>query len=81
MLYGGSKMNNEELKDGNFFCPTILEASTDNLCLKEEIFGPVFSMVKYKNDEEAVKIANNTNYGLGGSIMSKDLDKAEKMAS
>ncbi|MFO0131728.1 MAG: aldehyde dehydrogenase family protein [bacterium] len=45
------------------------------------MFGPVFSLVKYKTDEEAINIANNTNYGLGASIMSKDIDKAEKMAA
>ena len=39
---------------------------------KEEIFGPVFVLMKYKNDEEMVEIANDSNYGLGGTIISKD---------
>ena len=47
----------------------------------DEIFGPVASIIKAKDDEDAMRIANDSRYGLGGGIFSKDVDRAVKMAS
>jgi succinate-semialdehyde dehydrogenase/glutarate-semialdehyde dehydrogenase len=47
----------------------------------DEIFGPVASIIKAKDDEDAMRIANDSRYGLGGGIFSKDVDRAIKMAS
>tara|TARA_R110000868_G_scaffold37111_12_gene131585 strand:- start:6359 stop:7720 length:1362 start_codon:yes stop_codon:yes gene_type:complete len=47
----------------------------------EELFGPVASVIRAKNEEEAIRIANDSIYGLGAAIFSKDINKAEKIAS
>jgi succinate-semialdehyde dehydrogenase/glutarate-semialdehyde dehydrogenase len=61
--------------------PMILEKiSLDSPAYREELFGPVFSLFKVKNNEEAMKLANDSVYGLGGSIFSKDLEEAKKLA-
>lgn len=64
-----------------FFEPTILKIiNTDNILFKEEIFGPIFSIYKTKNDEEAIQIANNTSYGLASVIISKNIKEAENIS-
>ena len=48
---------------------------------EEELFGPVASIIKVKDEEEAIKVANDSIYGLGASIYSRNIDKAEKIAA
>lgn len=68
-------------RKGYFFAPSLLEVtSPDNILLKQEIFGPVAVILKVSSDEEAVRIANQTAYGLGASLWTKDLKKAERLA-
>ena len=47
----------------------------------DELFGPVASVIKAKDDEDAMRIANDSRYGLGGGIFSKDTERARKLAS
>ncbi len=76
--YGGKPVQRE----GSFFEPTILTSITrDNPAYFEEFFGPVAQVYVVKNDDEAVKLANDSHYGLGGAVFSKDIDRAKKMAS
>ncbi len=76
--YGGKPVQRE----GSFFEPTILTNITrDNLAYFEEFFGPVAQVYVVKNDDEAVKLANDSHYGLGGAVFSEDIDRAKKMAS
>lgn len=76
--FGGKPVQRE----GSFFEPTILTNITrDNPAYFEEFFGPVAQIYVVKNDEEAVKLANDSHYGLGGAVFSKDIDRAKKMAS
>ena len=68
--------------DGYFFEPTILENITrDNEAWYEEFFGPVAQIYVAKDDDEIIEIANDSNYGLGGVIHSKDIKRAKKLAS
>lgn len=68
--------------DGNFFEATILEnIEESNPAWYEEFFGPVAQLYVAKNDEEIVKIANQSNYGLGGAIHSTNIERAKKLAS
>jgi len=76
--YGGKPVQRE----GSFFEPTILTNITrDNPAYFEEFFGPVAQVYVVKNDDEAVKLANDSHYGLGGAVFSEDIDRAKKMAS
>ncbi len=76
--YGGKPVQRE----GSFFEPTILTNITrGNPAYFEEFFGPVAQVYVVKNDDEAVKLANDSHYGLGGAVFSKDIDRAKKMAS
>ena len=78
LLTGGHPVQGQ----GFFFEPTILEnISIDNDAWYEEFFGPVAQIYIAKDDDEIVEIANNSNYGLGGAIHSKDIERAKKLAS
>jgi len=67
---------------GNFYQATILTGITrDNPAYFEEFFGPVAQVYVVKNDEELVKLANDSNYGLGGALFTRDLNRARKLAT
>lgn len=68
--------------NGAFYKPTILiNVTTDMRVWQEEVFGPVLPIVKFTKDDEAVKMANDTKYGLGSYVYTKDKNKAFKIAS
>ncbi|MCB2095591.1 MAG: aldehyde dehydrogenase family protein [Rhodobacteraceae bacterium] len=70
---GGRKLDRE----GNFMAPTILaDVSPDDRVNREEIFGPVLSVLKFSDPREAVEIANGTEYGLAAVVFTNDLDRA-----
>uniref|UniRef100_A0A2K6T8A8 Aldehyde dehydrogenase 1 family member A3 n=1 Tax=Saimiri boliviensis boliviensis TaxID=39432 RepID=A0A2K6T8A8_SAIBB len=67
---------------GLFIKPTVFSEVTDNMRIaKEEIFGPVQPILKFKSIEEVIKRANSTDYGLTAAVFTKNLDKALKLAS
>lgn len=81
LTLGGGKPKNKEFSKGAFMEPTILEnISLKNPSFMEEFFGPVALFFKSRNDDEALKIANATNFGLGAAIFTKDLERAKKLA-
>lgn len=66
---------------GAFFEPAILtNISKDMRIWKEETFGPILPVVKFKTEEEAIELANNTSYGLGARVISKDVERAKRVA-
>ena len=68
-------------RDGFFYAPTVLaDVDPGTVAFDEEIFGPVASIVAADNPEHAVALANDTRFGLGGSIFTEDLEKGERMA-
>lgn len=76
--FGGKPANSE----GNFFEPTILtHIARDNPAYFEEFFGPVAQIYVVQDDEEAVRLANDSHYGLGGAIFSRDIERAKGLAS
>merc|ERR1712071_177920 len=70
---GGKQLN----MDGYFVEPTVFADVTDDMRIaKEEIFGPVQSILKFSTMEEVIERANSTNYGLGSGVLSKNIDTA-----
>ncbi|SNR46145.1 succinate-semialdehyde dehydrogenase / glutarate-semialdehyde dehydrogenase [Maribacter sedimenticola] len=77
LLCGGELMDG----DGYYYPATVLDqVSPGQPAYDEELFGPVASLIKAKDDEDAMRIANDSRFGLGGGIFSKDVDKAIKLA-
>ncbi|SDM23076.1 aldehyde dehydrogenase [Sediminibacillus halophilus] len=77
VLVGGSKNNmSGELAKGYYVEPTIFKGSNEMRIFQEEIFGPVLSVTTFKDDEEALKIANDTLYGLGAGVWSRNINTA-----
>ena len=71
----------EGLNAGYYIKPTVFSHVTNDMSIaQEEIFGPVLSMIGYEDDEDAVRIANDTLYGLSGYISSGDRERANKIA-
>ena len=71
----------KDLATGYYFEPTILaDATTDSVIAQEEVFGPVLTVFRYRDDDDAVAIANNTPYGLGGAVWGTDVDRAVAIA-
>lgn len=66
---------------GAFYAPTILtDISREMRVWKEEVFGPVLPIVTFKTEEEAIVLANDTDYGLGGYLFTEDKEKANRVA-
>jgi aldehyde dehydrogenase len=68
-----------ELKDGYYIQPTILEGNNTMRVFQEEIFGPVVSVTKFKDLDDALAIANDTLYGLGAGVWSRDANTCYRM--
>jgi aldehyde dehydrogenase (NAD+) len=64
-----------------FYLPTIFEADNSMRIAQEEIFGPVLCVIKVHSDDEAIAVANDSIYGLGGGVWSKDLERAHRIAA
>ena len=77
VITGGAAIDRE----GIYFLPTIIDCSDtpDAPCLKNEFFGPVLSVVGFDTEEEALKIANDTAFGLASGVFTKDLTRAHRM--
>ncbi|AGP63229.1 MULTISPECIES: aldehyde dehydrogenase family protein [Mycobacterium] len=71
----------KDRSSGFYFEPTILtDASADSYIAQEEVFGPVLTVLRYRDDDDAVTIANNSSYGLGGAVWGSDIDRAVAIA-
>ena len=81
VLTGGYPNLPKEFKNGNWISPTVIaDLDVNSRCSTEEIFGPVVTIHKFSNEKEAIEIANNTRYGLAGSIWTNDIEKANRVA-
>jgi len=79
LLVGGGRP--KHLPKGYFVEPTLFaDVAPDSTIAQEEIFGPVLAVIPYENDDDAVRIANNSRYGLSGAVQSKSLDRAMAVA-
>ena len=78
---GGLQGTEDDLEKGYYALPTLItDATNDMRVAREEIFGPVATVIKFKTEEEAVAMANDSEYGLGGGVWTKDISKALRVA-
>lgn len=81
VLCGGKRFTGETCTNGPYYEPTILtEVRPDMRIWKEEVFGPVLSVIAYRDTKEAIRLANDTRFGLGANIFTRDLRKAYQMS-
>jgi betaine-aldehyde dehydrogenase len=81
-LVTGGPERPEETPKGYFVKPTVFSDVTSDMTIaREEIFGPVLAILPYDDEDDAVRIANDTDYGLAGGVWAADQDKAQNVAS
>lgn len=81
LLVGGKIPEGEEFKKGFFIEPTIFDQVKNEMKIaRDEIFGPVLSVLTFSTVEEAIELANDTRYGLAGMVWTKNIDKATSVA-
>jgi aldehyde dehydrogenase (NAD+) len=80
-LIAGGVGRPEGISKGYFARPTVFAGVSNNMTIaREEIFGPVLCMIAYEDEDDAVRIANDSPYGLAGFVTSGDLDRARRVA-
>ena len=81
LVHGGKRPAGDVFKKGYWLEPTLLaDVTADMKIAKEEIFGPVITAERFRSEEEVLRAANDTPYGLAGAVWTRDLDKANRMS-
>lgn len=81
VVTGGKPCLPKEFEGGNWMSPTVITGlGTEARCSTEEVFGPFVTVHRFYSEDEAIEIANNTRYGLAGSIWTMDLEKGRRVA-
>lgn len=80
LVYGGKRYMEGECAKGYFVEPTIFDNCTQNMkIVREEIFGPVVTIQTFETEEDAIKKANDTEYGLAGAVFTSDITRAHRI--
>jgi phenylacetaldehyde dehydrogenase len=82
LVTGGHRLTGPEFDKGYFYEPTIFDGVDNRMKIaQEEIFGPVLSVIPFKDANEVTKMANDTTFGLAAGIWTKDIGKAHALAA
>ncbi|MBY0559490.1 betaine-aldehyde dehydrogenase [Hyphomicrobium sp.] len=82
LRYGGERVDEDELARGNFVRPAVFTDCTDDMSIvRQEIFGPVMSVLKFRDEDDAITRANATRYGLAAGVFTRDLARAHRVAA
>ena len=80
LLHGGTSLQPDNAPDGYFIAPTIFTDCTDDMTIcREEIFGPVMSVLKFTDEDEVITRANDTEYGLAAGVFTQDINRAHRV--
>ncbi|PCI53272.1 MAG: aldehyde dehydrogenase [Alphaproteobacteria bacterium] len=82
LVSGGTRLTDGVLADGYFVAPTVFADVSPNMRIaREEIFGPVVALIPFDNEEEAIAIANDSDYGLAAGLWTSDISRAHRVSS
>lgn len=82
LRYGGERVDADELARGNFVRPAVFTECTDDMSIvRQEIFGPVMSVLKFRDEDDVITRANATRFGLAAGVFTRDLARAHRVAA
>jgi acyl-CoA reductase-like NAD-dependent aldehyde dehydrogenase len=81
VLCGGEPPDDPALARGYYVRPTVVRAEPGSRVCRDEVFGPFVTVTTFRSDEQAVALANDTQYGLGGGLWTRDLSRAHGVAA